>query len=83
MTQPITLVSHALCPYVQRVAIALAEKSVAHDRVTVDLADKSAWFLEISPLADSPSSHDDGATTQRAEAEVSGGFQISDALKFG
>lgn len=54
MSHPITLVSHALCPYVQRIAIALAEKGVAHDRVTVDLADKPGWFLDISPLGRTP-----------------------------
>ena len=32
------LVSHHLCPYVQRAAIALAEKGVPHERVAVDLA---------------------------------------------
>lgn len=54
MTKTITLVSHALCPYVQRIAIALAEKGVAHDRVTVDLANKPDWFLAISPLGRTP-----------------------------
>lgn len=54
MPDSITLVSHALCPYVQRIAIALAEKGVAHDRITVDLADKPAWFLQISPLGRTP-----------------------------
>lgn len=54
MTQPIALVSHALCPYVQRVAIALAEKGAAHERRVMDLADKPQWFLEISPLGRTP-----------------------------
>lgn len=54
MSDAITLVSHALCPYVQRIAIALAEKGVAHERITVDLANKPAWFLEISPLGRTP-----------------------------
>jgi hypothetical protein len=54
MFHSITLVSHALCPYVQRIAIALAEKDVEHDRITVDLASKPAWFLEISPLGRTP-----------------------------
>ena len=54
MSEPITLVSHALCPYVQRIAIALAEKGVAHDRLTVDLANKPDWFLAISPLGRTP-----------------------------
>ncbi|PWE29892.1 glutathione S-transferase family protein [Maritimibacter sp. 55A14] len=54
MTQPITLVSHALCPYVQRIAIALAEKGVAHERRVVDLGNKPQWFLDISPLGQTP-----------------------------
>jgi len=49
-----TLISHNLCPYVQRVAIALAEKNVPYARVTVDLADKPDWFLQISPLGKVP-----------------------------
>ena len=50
----LTLVSHALCPYVQRAAIALAEKRVPFERRTVDLADKPAWFRAISPLGKVP-----------------------------
>ena len=36
----LTRVSHVRCPYVQRAAIALTEKSVVSDRITIDLADK-------------------------------------------
>ncbi|HRE19997.1 MAG TPA: glutathione S-transferase family protein [Rhabdaerophilum sp.] len=54
MPQHITLVSQVLCPYVQRIAIALAEKGVAHDRLTVDLANKPGWFLALSPLGRTP-----------------------------
>ena len=50
----LTLVSHALCPYVQRVAIALAEKGVQHERVTIDLAAKPDWFSAVSPLGKVP-----------------------------
>jgi len=48
------LVSHHLCPYVQRAAIALAEKGVPFERVNIDLADKPRWFLEVSPLGKVP-----------------------------
>jgi len=48
------LVSHHLCPYVQRAAIALAEKGVPFERINIDLADKPGWFLEISPLGKVP-----------------------------
>lgn len=54
MSLPITLVSHALCPYVQRIAIALAEKDVPHKRITVDLAQKPDWFLALSSLGRTP-----------------------------
>ncbi|NJO33927.1 MAG: glutathione S-transferase family protein [Rhodospirillales bacterium] len=50
----LTLVSHYLCPYVQRVAIVLTEKSVAFERVYVDLAVKPAWFVAQSPLGKTP-----------------------------
>ena len=61
----LTLVSHHLCPYVQRAAIALAEKAVAVDRVAVDLAAKPDWFTAISPLGKVPLlrvANDDGET---------------------
>ncbi len=48
------LVSHALCPYVQRAAIAMAEKGMAFERRTVDLANKPGWFLALSPLGKTP-----------------------------
>ena len=50
----LTLISHELCPFVQRAAIALAEKGVAFERITVDLANKPDWFLAISPLGKVP-----------------------------
>ncbi|WP_227421878.1 glutathione S-transferase family protein [Pacificispira spongiicola] len=48
------LISHVLCPYVQRAAIMLTEKGVEFDRTNIDLADKPAWFLDISPLGKTP-----------------------------
>ncbi|NRF69220.1 glutathione S-transferase family protein [Aquincola sp. S2] len=48
------LVSHVLCPYVQRALIVLAEKGVAHRRIDVDLADKPTWFSALSPLGKTP-----------------------------
>ena len=50
----LTLISHALCPYVQRIAIALAEKAVPFERRDVDLSNKPDWFLRISPLGKTP-----------------------------
>ena len=53
-TASITLVSHALCPYVQRAAIVLQEKGVAFARQDIDLANKPDWFLAVSPLGKTP-----------------------------
>jgi glutathione S-transferase len=54
MTAPLKLISHKLCPYVQRAVIALSEKGVAFERIDIDLANKPAWFLAISPLGKTP-----------------------------
>nr|WP_233582968.1 glutathione S-transferase family protein [Candidimonas sp. SYP-B2681] len=54
MTTPITLISHILCPYVQRAAIVLSEKGVPFERRDVDLAHKPEWFLDYSPLGKTP-----------------------------
>jgi glutathione S-transferase len=51
---PLTLVSHHLCPYVQRAAISLAEKAVPFERLDVDLGNKPDWFLALSPLGKTP-----------------------------
>jgi len=50
----LTLISHHLCPYVQRAAITLLEKGVPFERINIDLADKPDWFLKISPLGKVP-----------------------------
>lgn len=48
------LVSHYLCPYVQRAAITLAEKAAPFEIRYVDLSAKPDWFLAISPLGKVP-----------------------------
>lgn len=54
MDSKYTLISHALCPYVQRVAITLAEKGLAFERINIELANKPDWFLEVSPMGKTP-----------------------------
>lgn len=54
MTPQCTLISHALCPYVQRAAIVLMEKGMAFERQDIALANKPGWFLKISPLGKTP-----------------------------
>jgi glutathione S-transferase len=53
------LISHHLCPYVQRAAITLTEKGVSFDRTDIDLSNKPDWFLAISPLGKTPVLHVD------------------------
>lgn len=48
------LVSHSLCPYVQRAVITLLEKEIPHQRTYIDLANKPDWFTPISPLGKVP-----------------------------
>jgi len=54
VSAPLVLVSHVLCPYVQRAAIVLAEKGVPFERRDIDLANKPDWFLKVSPLGKTP-----------------------------
>jgi glutathione S-transferase len=54
MAPPLRLISHKLCPYVQRAVIALSEKDVVFERIDIDLANKPDWFLAISPLGKTP-----------------------------
>jgi glutathione S-transferase len=54
MTARLRLISHKLCPYVQRAVIALTEKGTAFERIDIDLANKPDWFLKVSPLGKVP-----------------------------
>lgn len=62
----LTLVSHNLCPYVQRAAISLLEKEISFDRQYVDLSDKPNWFNAISPLGKVPLLQVSGADGSKA-----------------
>ena len=48
------LVSHHLCPYVQRAAIVAGEKGIALRREFIDLSAKPGWFLALSPTGKVP-----------------------------
>ncbi|MFY3383830.1 glutathione S-transferase family protein [Paracidovorax sp. MALMAid1276] len=54
MSAPLVLVSHPLCPYVQRAAIVLIEKGIPFHRRDIDLSNKPDWFLKISPMGKTP-----------------------------
>lgn len=67
------LISHKLCPYVQRAVIALQEKGVPFERIDIDLANKPDWFLKISPLGKVPVlvvTRDDGKEVALFESNV-------------
>jgi glutathione S-transferase len=48
------LISHALCPYVQRAVIALEELDMPYKRIDIDLNAPPEWFLQLSPLGKVP-----------------------------
>lgn len=48
------LVSFKLCPFVQRVAIALNQKSIAYEIEYIELSNPPNWFLELSPFKKVP-----------------------------
>lgn len=48
------LISHHLCPYVQRAAIVATEKNIVLDRTYISLEQKPAWFLALSPTGKVP-----------------------------
>ena len=48
------LLSHELCPYVQRAAILLHEKNIEFEKTYIDLDRKPEWFLKVSPLGKVP-----------------------------
>lgn len=54
MSTEIELITHVLCPYVQRSVIVLQEKNISYRRTDIDLANKPDWFLELSPLGKVP-----------------------------
>ncbi|NJC44798.1 UNVERIFIED_ORG: glutathione S-transferase [Xanthomonas campestris] len=54
MPNTLTLISHPLCPFMQRAAIVLQEHAVAFERVDIDLHAKPDWFLAPSPTGKGP-----------------------------
>jgi glutathione S-transferase len=55
MTYPhLRLISHKLCPFVQRALIVMAERDIPHDIKFVDMGEKPDWLLKISPAGEVP-----------------------------
>jgi glutathione S-transferase len=54
MAPQLKLVSFDICPYVERSRIVLLEKRLPHEIEFIELANKPAWFLEVSPMGRVP-----------------------------
>jgi glutathione S-transferase len=54
MPHRLKLISFDICPYVERARIVLLEKGLPHEIELIDLANKPAWFLEVSPMGRVP-----------------------------
>ncbi len=54
------LIDAPRCPYCARVRIALAEKSIDHDVVVIDLEDRPGWLYELNPAGRVPVLESDG-----------------------
>lgn len=52
--QTFELISNHLCPYTQRAVIQLIEKGQRCERTYIDLSNKPAWFIQLSPLSKVP-----------------------------
>lgn len=73
MPERLRLISHKLCPFVQRAVIVAKEKDIPFERVDVDLANKPDWFLAISPTGKVPVlevTESDGSTHVLFESAV-------------
>ncbi|WP_050589152.1 glutathione S-transferase family protein [Mesorhizobium sp. LSHC412B00] len=51
---PIELFVAQLCPYAHRVRLALAEKGLQATEIEIDLRNKPAWFLKLTPTGKVP-----------------------------
>ncbi len=54
MAHRLKLVSFDICPYVERSRIVLLEKCVPHEVAFIELSNKPAWFLAVSPMGRVP-----------------------------
>jgi glutathione S-transferase len=54
MPKHLRLISHKLCPYVQRAVIVATEKKIPFERIDIDLTNKPGWFLALSPTGKVP-----------------------------
>jgi len=64
------LISFKTCPFVQRAVFALEEKGAPYTIEFIDLANKPAWFLAISPRGKVPVLEVDGTPLFESQAIV-------------
>ena len=60
--ESIKIYSSARCPYAQRTRMLMIEKEIPFELTEVDLRNKPAWFLAVSPYGKVPVIVDDGQT---------------------
>ena len=85
----LTLISHKLCPYVQRAVIALEELGIEYQRIDIDLDNPPDWFKRLSPLGKVPVMLVDEATVLFESAVIAeyindisdGGLLAADLLE--
>lgn len=53
-SEGLTLFGHNLCPFVERVRLALAEKEVVYNSVELDLTQRPDWYYEMNPSGQVP-----------------------------
>jgi len=54
MASDLKLISAEVCPYAQRTRLTLLEKGLDCEMVEIDLRNKPAWFVEVSPYSKVP-----------------------------
>ncbi|MEM9631807.1 MAG: glutathione S-transferase family protein [Pseudomonadota bacterium] len=52
--QPLKVIGHRLCPYVQRITIPMLENGIAFEQIEIDLDHKPSWLKDISPSRQVP-----------------------------
>lgn len=61
---------HTLCPYAERVWLALLEKGVPFHLVHIDLANKPAWYRRINPRGLVPAVQQHGGQVHVESADI-------------
>jgi len=52
--KPVKFYYNNVCPFAYRVRLALSEKDIEHEAVTIDLENIPPWYYELSPTAKVP-----------------------------